>query len=226
LIIGAALLAVLIPKGATAIDPDEDHDGVVNLADKCPNTSKGVRVDKVGCVPEDTGGDDARDESEKRESQRAACRPSASIAAALGVNRNQLLLGEKVKWDKAPEAQPRNAFSKTELSSKGKLKSYLNDNDRGSRETRKLLKDDLSNAQYKRALTGTGWLPVQIKGGVTISLPDNFQLIDQKVVKRGSTSQPDEVLWVYVPSDCSGDNVAITIAVRGWCGNPQVFTRE
>ncbi len=43
---------------------DSDHDGVVDSKDKCPNTPKGVKVDKMGC-PKDTDGDGVADYLDK-----------------------------------------------------------------------------------------------------------------------------------------------------------------
>ena len=43
---------------------DSDHDGVVDAKDKCPETPKGVKVDKLGC-PKDTDGDGVADYLDK-----------------------------------------------------------------------------------------------------------------------------------------------------------------
>lgn len=43
-----------VQVAAAAANPDLDGDGIVNEADKCPNTPKGAKVDATGCVIEQT----------------------------------------------------------------------------------------------------------------------------------------------------------------------------
>ncbi len=47
--------AVFLEKGMKKVDGDSDGDGVTDSLDQCPNTPKGIKVDKVGCpvpIPE------------------------------------------------------------------------------------------------------------------------------------------------------------------------------
>lgn len=52
------------PVKPTLMDPDSDGDGVIDRLDRCPNTPKGVSVDKVGC-PLDSDGDGVPDYLDK-----------------------------------------------------------------------------------------------------------------------------------------------------------------
>lgn len=213
---GALLLPTPPPFAAAqpaADKADKDKDGVPDSKDKCPNTPKGTQVNDQGCP-------------KKKPDPDAKCTPNAAIAAVLGVKESNLLVGSgKVKWDKAPEEQPMNAFSQRELTSTKKLTSFTTGDSKGSRAVRALIKQGETKAQAKRAISGKGWYAVQVKGGKTVALPGNYQLLNP-YEHHPSTSKPWEVIWVYVPSTCKGNDVTITVGVRAWCGNFQDFTRK
>lgn len=220
--IAAFLVASLAGTTSQATALDDDHDGVVNSADKCPGTPQSTAVDEVGCKVVTPG---PSVQPPPKGNNKATCNPNVAIAAKLGVKVSDLWVGGNVDWTATPETNPRNAFSSVELSSPRKLANFLGDDSHASREARKLVKSALAGSQATRALKGD-WIPVQLKSGKTIRLENNYQLIDRSVVKRPSVSQAGEVFWVFVPSDCDGTTVVIRAMIRAWCGNPQIFARE
>lgn len=48
---GGVTVSVEIDPLRGPIDPDRDHDGVLNEGDRCPRTPEGTAVDERGCVP-------------------------------------------------------------------------------------------------------------------------------------------------------------------------------
>ena len=49
-VVAAVAAPVPPPAPVAKVDPDSDGDGVPDSIDQCPNTPRGVRVDKVGCA--------------------------------------------------------------------------------------------------------------------------------------------------------------------------------
>jgi outer membrane protein OmpA-like peptidoglycan-associated protein len=48
---GGLTMSIEIDPLRDPVDPDRDHDGVLNELDRCPRTRRGTVVDETGCVP-------------------------------------------------------------------------------------------------------------------------------------------------------------------------------
>lgn len=123
-----------------------------------------------------------------------------------------------IDWAKLPESTPRNAFSESIIENPDDVFALA----KTSSEVSDILDGTLSTAEADRARTSQGWEAVQLTQD--LSLPTNYQLVDGSAVRHPSTAVAGEVLWVYVPTDTCG--VDKTLAIRAWCGNPNVWVSK
>ena len=96
------VINVFLEKGPmrAAAPQDSDGDGVIDSLDKCPDTPRGVTVDKVGC-PLDTDGDGVYDYKD-----RCPGTPEGARVNELGCWILGGVLFDTGKWTIKPEAYP------------------------------------------------------------------------------------------------------------------------
>lgn len=160
----------------------------------------------------DSDGDDADADDDESSCDDLGGRTAA--VDALGLRRTEVRVGDQVRWQLLPEAQPQYAFG-SEVRTRSDLSDRLNAESDGGTALRALMADQLSEREYECALDGTGFVPVQPRH--TVELDGNWWLMpDGSVKQRASVSQPGEILWVFP----SVDNPGEVFVVRAWCSNP------
>lgn len=161
-------------------------------------------------APTETPSDDPTDSPSVAPTCTATLR-LASTLYIMGLDREDVRLGNEVDWSLIPEDQPRAAFSLSEVRTRANLRHLLN-----SSQAARAFLADLSARDHQRALAGRGFVPIQPKQ--SIRLRGNNQLVSGQSVRRASTSKVGEVFWVFIPSKTC--DVTMVIGFRTWCGNP------